>query len=155
MPCSGYYRPEGLWSCHTSQMISSSLVSYLQDLKRIITLAGEPSIPIKHEKTCLPSTLIAVHGIELDTVKWEAQLPSDQVQKLQSSIGDIGKCRSVTLRQLQSVIGLLNFACRVISPGRAFLSLLINLTIGISRPGHHIMGLLHFLFQWRNYDHKQ
>ena len=79
-----------------------------------------------------------MHGIELDTVKWEARLPSDKVHKLQSSIADIYKCRSVTLQQLQSVIGLLNFACRVISPGRAFLRRLINLTIGISRPGNHI-----------------
>ena len=114
-------------------------VSCLQDLSQFITLAEEPFyIPIKHEKTCFPSTLITVHGIELDTVKWEARLPSDKVQKLQSSIADIYKCRYVTLQQLQSVIGLLNFACRVISPGRAFLRRLINLTIGISRPGHHI-----------------
>ena len=113
-------------------------VSCLQDLKQFITLAEELSIPVKHEKTCFPSTLITVHGIELDTVKWEARLPSDKVQKLQSSIADIYKCRSVTLQQFQLVIGLLNFACRVISPGRAFLRRLINLTIGISRPGHHI-----------------
>ena len=79
-----------------------------------------------------------MHGIGLDTAKWEARLPSDKVQKLQSSIADIYKCRSVTLQQLQSVIGLLNFACRVISPGRAFFRRLINLTISISRPGHHI-----------------
>ena len=57
---------------------------------------------------------------------------------VQSSIANMRKCRSVTSQQLQSVIGLLNFVCRVISPGRAFLRRLINLTIGISRPGHHI-----------------
>ena len=113
-------------------------VSCLQDLNRFITLADELYIPIKHEKTCLPSILITVHGIELDTVKWEACLPSDKVHNLQSSIADVCKCRSVPLQQLQSIIGLLNFACRVISPGRAFLRRLINLTIGISRPGHHI-----------------
>ena len=113
-------------------------VSCLQDLNRFIALADELSIPIKHKKTCLPSTIITVHGIELDTVKWEARLPADKIQKLQSSIANMRKCRYVTLQQLQSVIGLLNFVCRVISPGRAFLRRLINLTIGISRPAHHI-----------------
>ena len=44
----------------------------------------------------------------------------------------------VTLRDLQSLIGLLNFACSVITPGRAFLRRLINLTIGVKRPLHLI-----------------
>lgn len=43
-----------------------------------------------------------------------------------------------TLRNLQSVIGLLNFAGAVVVPGRAFLRRLIDLTIGISKPYHHI-----------------
>ena len=46
--------------------------------------------------------------------------------------------RRETLRNLQSVIGLLNFACRVIRPGRAFLRRLINITMGITKPFHHI-----------------
>lgn len=41
----------------------------LQDLNRFIALAHELSVPNKHEKTCLPSTLITVHGIEFGTDK--------------------------------------------------------------------------------------
>ncbi len=44
----------------------------------------------------------------------------------------------VTLRELQSLIGLLNFACKVILPGRAFLRRLTNLTRGTTKPHHHI-----------------
>ena len=58
--------------------------------------------------------------------------------KMQSAIERIRKCCSISLRQLQYVIGLLNVACRVISHGRAFLRRLINLTIGISKPSHHV-----------------
>ena len=39
--------------------------------------------------------------------------------------------RKVTLVELQSLLGLLNFACKVIRPGRAFLRRLINLTCGL------------------------
>ena len=46
--------------------------------------------------------------------------------------------QKVTLRELQSLIGLLNFACSVVVPGRAFLRRLINLTIGVKRPHHYI-----------------
>ena len=58
--------------------------------------------------------------------------------KMQSAIERIRKCRCISLRQLQSAIGLLNFACRVISPRRAFLRRLINLTIGISKLSNHV-----------------
>ena len=64
----------------------------LQDLNRFLELARELSIPIKQEKTCLPSTVITVHGIELDTIHWQARLPADKLQKLKdtkTSFGDI------------------------------------------------------------------
>ena len=42
------------------------------------------------------------------------------------------------MRELQSLIGLLNLTCSVIVPGRAFLRRLIDLTIGGRRPHHRI-----------------
>ena len=39
---------------------------------------------------------------------------------------------------MQSLVGLLNFACSVIVPGSAFLCILIDLTIGIKSPFHYI-----------------
>jgi len=44
----------------------------------------------------------------------------------------------VTLKELQSLIGLLNFTCSVIVPGRTFLCHLINLTVGIKYPHYFI-----------------
>ena len=41
------------------------------------------------------------------------------------------------LHQLQFIIGLLNFACAVIRPGRAFLRRLIDLTMKLRAPHHH------------------
>ena len=46
--------------------------------------------------------------------------------------------KSVTLEELQSLIGLLNFACCVVVPGRAFLRRLIDLTRGVRKPTHHV-----------------
>ena len=42
------------------------------------------------------------------------------------------------MRELQSLIGTLNFACKVVTPDRPFLRRLIDLTIGLSEPNYHI-----------------
>ena len=51
---------------------------------------------------------------------------------------DFAKRRKVTLKELQSLIGSLNFACLVVSPGRAFLRRLIDRTCGVVKPHHRI-----------------
>lgn len=48
------------------------------------------------------------------------------------------KKKKATLRELQSLTGVLNFACSVVVPGRSFLRRLIDLTIGLKRPGHFV-----------------
>ena len=48
--------------------------------------------------------------------------------------------RKVTLQEIQSLTGLLNFACTVVVPGRAFLRRLIDLTIGVRKP-HFLIRL--------------
>ena len=49
-------------------------------------------------------------------------------------LSDFLKRKRVTLKEVQSLNGLLNFACSVIVPGRAFLRRLIDLTIGVRSP---------------------
>ena len=46
--------------------------------------------------------------------------------------------KKCSLRELQSILGLLQFACRVIVPGRVFLQNLYALTVGCSKPYHKI-----------------
>ena len=59
---------------------------------------------------------------------------------MQDLISRFLRRRKVTLREIQSLTGLLNFACTVIVPGRAFLRRLIDLTMGILHP-HFLIRL--------------
>ena len=96
-------------------------------------------IPMAPEKTVGPSTTLAFAGIELDTVAVEARLPLEKLEKCRDLISSFLRRRKVTLKEVQSLAGLLNFACAVVVPGRAFLRRLIDLTIGVKR--------LHFLIR--------
>ena len=53
-------------------------------------------------------------GIELDTTAMEARLPLDNVLKIKNSLSEMRLRRKVTLRELQSLIGLLSFVCCVV-----------------------------------------
>ena len=118
--------------------ISSSFQSTKSALEKFIWICGVLGFPIAEEKTMGPATTLPFLGITLDTVRQEARLPEDKLDKCRKEIGNLLQKRSVRLRQLQSVLGVLNFACSVIVPGRAFLRRLHNLTIGIKEPYHFI-----------------
>ena len=62
----------------------------------------------------------------------------DKAEKALALIQTLHTHTKTTLKDLESVIGFLNFACKVVVPGRAFLRRLINLTIGVTNPRHHI-----------------
>lgn len=68
----------------------------------------------------------------------EARLPSDKVKKILAALESFRARKRVTLREMQSLIGLLNFACCVVLPGRPFLRRLIDLTRGVAQHHHHI-----------------
>ena len=46
--------------------------------------------------------------------------------------------KKLSLTEMQSITGSLNFACRAVAPGRAFIRRLINRTKGISASHHMI-----------------
>ena len=106
-------------------------------LSSFIALSDKVGIPIKHSKTVHPTTVATVHGIELDSGLMIARLPQDKLDKIRCLLVTLSRRKKTTLKEIQSIVGLLNFACRVIVPGRAFLRRLINLTIGV-QSSHHI-----------------
>ena len=74
----------------------------------------------------------------VDTVNIQAKLPQDKINKAVQSLKLLARKRKAALCELQTVIGLLNFMCRVIMPGRAFLRRLNILTHGLAKPHHHV-----------------
>ena len=108
-------------------------------------------VPIAEEKTEGPATVIVVLLLELDSELMEVRIPIEKMQKRLSQIHITLEQQSIKLQDLQSLIGSLNFMCRAIAPGRAFLCRLINATCGVSEPFYHIhinSGMQHDLHTW-------
>ena len=100
-------------------------------------LAKDINLPIKSENIVLHTTKITFWGLEIDSWTFEIRLPQDKLIHLRQALAKFKKKRTATLRELQSLIGLLNFACNVVPPGRPFLRRIIDLTRGIQKPHHH------------------
>ena len=95
-------------------------------------------IPIADEKTEGPVQVITYLGLEIDSTELQVRVPKEKLRVLLSMLDDFASKSKLTLRQLQSLTGSLNFVCKAIAPGRAFLRRLIDLTRGVHKAHHRI-----------------
>ena len=92
----------------------------IKNLKKFLDMCDDIGLPMSAKKTYEPDTTMNFLGLEIDTVQKMVRLPSDKVQQCCVEIRDLLGRKNARLKKLQSIIGLLNFACQVILPGRAF-----------------------------------
>ena len=102
------------------------------------------------DKTMGPEQSLPFVGIQLDTNDMTASLPQDKIVKFTQVISQFLSSKSVTLRQTQSLCGMLNFACGVIAR-------LYDLGVGLSKPYYKVRVNKHVkqdLTVWRHFlDH--
>ena len=87
-------------------------------------------VPTVASKTLGPSQVLEFMSIVLDSNRVEARLPEDKLARIRQLLDSFTDRRSARLLDIQSLIGTLQFACRVVVPGRTFLQCIINLTRG-------------------------
>lgn len=114
---------------------SNKCQATLSEFKHICQDIG---VPIALEKTTNPTTTLIFLGIELDTVNMIMRLPQDKLLLLKQRIHVFLHSKKATLKSFQSLIGLLNFACKTVAPGRAFCRRLIDATMGTTKTHHKI-----------------
>ena len=107
-------------------------------LNKFIAMCTELGVPIKHAKTEPATTCITFMGLELDSIAMEARLPHEKLFKLHNLLDSYSRARKIKLKDLQSLLGLLNFCCQVVSPGRCFLRRLYDLTKSVTKPNHRV-----------------
>ena len=124
------------------------------DFARFLSLCDYLGVPMAPEKTVGPSNILTFAGIELDSLRMEARLPLDKTEKCKAMVSAFLRRKKVTLCEIQSLTGLLNFACSVVVPDRAFLRRLIDLTKGI-KSAHFEMVLRTMLAKLNRFGSSQ
>ncbi|KAM3940651.1 uncharacterized protein RB166_000605 [Leptodactylus fuscus] len=114
---------------------SSECLVLMHTVQRVADLFGVPLAP---DKTEGPAVVMKFLGIELDSVRMESRLPADKLGDLRDTVRLFQGLRKVRLREVQSLLGKLNFACRIMPMGRVFCRRLAALTAGMRSPHHFV-----------------
>ena len=93
-----------------------------------LRLCEELGFPIAEHKLEGPATVLPFFGILLDTEQRVLKLPAEKLGRLKGLIRTWQGKKSCRKRELLSLIGQLQHACRVVRAGRTFLQRMIELS---------------------------
>ena len=100
-------------------------------------LCVDIGVPLAPGKTTSPNSWIIFLGIKLDSVARCASLPEDKVINYSMEIEEHLDRKRLTRKQLESVVGRLNFAAAVV-PARPFLYRLSKMIYTVDKPYHYV-----------------
>ena len=87
----------------------------------VITTWDKLGVPMEPSKLEGPSQTLKFLGIKVNTVNLQLRLPEDKLCQLKKELASLILERTVSKRDLKSLVGLLQFATKVICPGHPFL----------------------------------
>ena len=91
------------------------------NLEFILAVCRDLGVPLAIEKLEGPSQCLTFLGIEIDTASSQLHLPVDKLARLKALLAQWAARQSCQRRHMESLVGSLQHACRVVRPGRAFL----------------------------------
>ena len=103
-----------------------------QDERDYSDLTKILGVPRNLAKDCRGTT-VEVLGIEIDTTTFEARLPIEKVEKAVTATANCLSQHTLSLKAAQQLGGFLNFCCKVVRVGRAFMSSLWEFIAAFSK----------------------
>lgn len=100
------------------------------------TVIGDSGLIEAGEKAVSPTTIMTFLGIEVDSNSMEIRVPQDKLDDIFSILDRWASKKSATKRQLQSLIGKLQFLAKCVAAGRVFISRLLVTLRSLKLPHH-------------------
>ena len=108
------------------------------DLDESINTLVKLGLDINWGKVAPPCQLITFLGVAIDTVNRTLSLPTQKLSELKDLVSVWLKKKRASKREILSLCGRLNWACRVVRGGRTFLRRLIDLSCRLKQHHHRI-----------------
>ena len=126
----------------------ANLMSQFQDI------CEELGIPIASEKTQSPTTCLTYLGYELDTIEMKIKIPPEKVFNILQKVKDALALKKITLKELQSLTGSLQFCAKAMPSARAFIRRMYSSMSQAKQPHHKIRlskGIKEDLLMWQTF----
>ena len=107
-------------------------------MENFLRVFSDLNIPLSAKKTVGPVTTLEYLGFILDTIRMEVRLPEDKLRRIRTLIFSFLNRKSCTKQEMLSILGHLNYACKVVYPGRSFISHIIKLSTTVKELHHYI-----------------
>ena len=95
-------------------------------------------LPIAWDKLEGPSPCLTFLGFELDSTRGEIRLPWQKLGDIRSKVHRWLDRKACTKRELESLVGRLSHASRVVKPGKTFMRHLFEALTGTRQAHHHV-----------------
>ena len=105
-------------------------------LKSLDVTFASLGVPLAEHKRDGPTTCLTYLGIEVDTVAGQLHLPAEKLERLRTLLQEWGNRKVCQWRELESLIGVLSHAAKVVRSGRTFLRRMLDLLHGV--PMHRL-----------------
>ena len=104
----------------------------------LLTVFSKLGILLHPDKLEGPLTCLTILGIELDSLNLQACLPQDKFDRMTALLEDWSQKRWCKCKELESLIGHLQHAHKIVPQGHSFLRRMINLLCAFHRDDHPI-----------------
>ena len=106
--------------------------------KELLCLLQSLGFTINWDKVVAPVQIITFLGVQINSVAMQLSLPPEKLQELRSILTTWQYKKKATKKDLQQLIGKLNWAARVVRGGRTFLRRLIDLMCTLKFKHYHV-----------------
>ena len=107
-------------------------------LNKFCWLCREVGVPLAPHKTVNPTNDLDFLGVGLNSIEMLAYIPQDKITDYTQLVTSTLNKSKITLQELKSLLGKLQFSTCIITTGRAFLRRMYDLTKGIAKPFYFI-----------------
>lgn len=114
----------------------------------------ELGVPLAENKAEGPVTVMTFLGLEINTEKMLIKIPPKKITELSTLLEQFLVRKKITLKELQSLTGVLMFFCKAIRAGRAFIRRFYDAMCGVKKLHHYIRvnsGMLEDMKMWQSF----